>query len=75
MIYFYIHPLKKTEYMQKRLVKKEKKIFGVCSGLGHYFDVDPTIIRVIFLIAVLGFGTGLLVYLVLALVMPEDTVA
>lgn len=61
--------------MQKRLVKKEKKIFGVCSGLGHYFDVDPTIIRVIFLIAVLGFGTGLLVYLVLALVMPEDTVA
>lgn len=59
--------------MQKRLVKKEKKIFGVCSGLGYYFDIDPTVIRVIFLIAVLGFGTGVLVYLVLALVMPEDT--
>ncbi|HMT30656.1 MAG TPA: PspC domain-containing protein [Bacteroidia bacterium] len=60
--------------MQKKLVKKDKKIFGVCGGLGYYFDIDPTIIRVIFLVAVLGFGTGLLVYLVLALVMPEDTV-
>ena len=59
--------------MQKRLVKKEKKIFGVCSGLGYYFDMDPTLVRVIFLIAILGFGTGLLLYLILAIVMPEDT--
>ncbi|HNR48113.1 MAG TPA: PspC domain-containing protein [Bacteroidia bacterium] len=56
----------------KRLVKGEKKIFGVCSGLANYFDTDPTLIRVIFLIALLGFGTGLLLYIVLAIVMPDN---
>lgn len=59
-------------YMKKRLVKKEKKIAGVCGGLGHYFDIDPTIVRVLFLAAVLIFGTGLLLYIILAVVMPED---
>ncbi len=58
--------------MQKRLVKKEKKIAGVCGGLGHYFDIDPTIVRVLFLAAVLIFGTGLLLYIILAVVMPEE---
>lgn len=56
----------------KRLVKGEKKIFGVCSGLANYFDTDPTLIRVIFLIALLGFGTGLLLYIVLAIIMPDN---
>jgi phage shock protein C len=59
--------------MKKRLVKKEKKIFGVCSGLGDYFDIDPTIIRIIFLASVLIFGTGVLIYLILALVMPDES--
>jgi phage shock protein PspC (stress-responsive transcriptional regulator) len=59
--------------MQKRLTKSnDKKLFGVCGGIGKYFDVDPTIIRVIFLIAVLGYGTGVLLYVVLALLMPEE---
>jgi len=58
--------------MQKRLVKgTDKKIFGVCSGLGNYFDIDPTLIRVLFLISFIIFGSGLLVYLILALVMPS----
>lgn len=59
--------------MQKKLVRKDKKIFGVCGGLGDYFDIDPTIIRVLFLIAMLGFGSGLLLYLILAIVVPEET--
>jgi phage shock protein C len=58
--------------MQKRLVKKNKKIFGVCGGLGDYFEIDPTIIRALFLISVIVFGTGLLIYIILALVMPEE---
>lgn len=58
--------------MHKKLIKKEKKIAGVCSGLGHYFDIDPTIIRVLFLAAFLLFGSGLLIYIILAIVMPED---
>ena len=59
--------------MQKRLVRKDKKIFGVCGGLGDYFDIDPTLVRVLFLLALLGFGSGLLLYIILALVMPEET--
>lgn len=61
--------------MPKRLVKKEKKIAGVCSGLGDYFGLDPTLIRVLFIATVLLFGTGILLYIVLALVIPEDTPA
>lgn len=57
--------------MAKQLVKGEKKLFGVCSGLANYFDLDPTIMRIIFIVAFLFFGTGLLLYLILALVMPD----
>jgi phage shock protein C len=57
--------------MAKRLVKGEKKLFGVCSGLGNYLDIDPTVVRILFLISVLLFGTGVLVYIILAIVMPE----
>ncbi|HEX5002074.1 MAG TPA: PspC domain-containing protein [Bacteroidia bacterium] len=58
--------------MEKRLVRKDKKIFGVCGGLGDYFNMDPTIIRIIFLAAAILFGSGLLLYLIMALVMPEE---
>ena len=59
--------------MEKRLVKgTDRKIFGVCSGLGNYFEVDPTVIRVVFLLMFFGLGTGLLVYLILAVVMPSN---
>lgn len=61
--------------MKKRLVKKERKIFGVCSGLGDYFDIDPTVVRVLFLASVLLFGTGLLLYIILAIVMPDESAA
>ncbi len=61
--------------MKKRLVKKEKKIFGVCSGLGDYFDIDPTVIRILFLAGVLLFGTGILLYIILAIVMPDESSA
>lgn len=57
--------------MAKRLVKGEKKLFGVCSGLANYFDVDPTLMRVLFVIAVLMAGTGVLAYIVLAIIMPS----
>jgi phage shock protein C len=57
--------------MTKRLVRGEKKIFGVCSGLANYFDIDPTIVRVLFLAGFLLFGTGLLLYFILFFVMPD----
>lgn len=57
--------------MAKRLVKGEKKLFGVCSGLANYFDVDPTLVRALFIIAFLMAGTGGLAYIVLAIIMPN----
>lgn len=57
--------------MAKKLTKGDKMIFGVCSGLANYFDLDPTIMRIIFVIAFLGFGAGLLIYIILAFLMPD----
>ncbi|CEY40191.1 putative stress-responsive transcriptional regulator PspC [Streptococcus pneumoniae] len=49
--------------MSKRLCKSEtdKMLFGICGGLGEYFDISSTLIRIIWVIAVLCFGTGFLV--------------
>lgn len=57
---------------EKRLVKGEKKIFGVCSGIANYFDCDPTIVRILFLVLLLGWGAGLLLYLLAAIVIPNE---
>lgn len=57
----------------KRLLrsKSNRMISGVCGGIGEYLNVDPTIIRL--LAVVLGFsGSGLFVYIVAAILMPED---
>jgi len=60
--------------MKKRLVrsKTDRQISGVCSGLAQYFDLDPTVVRLIFVIATVLGGPGLLIYIVLAIVMPEE---
>jgi phage shock protein C len=51
----------------------DKMIAGVCGGLGQYFGVDPTLIRLIFaLLVVFGVGSGVLLYIVLAIVIPLE---
>ena len=52
----------------------DRKIAGICGGLGEYFNVDPLIFRIIFLVLLCGGGTGLLLYLILWIVMPEESV-
>ena len=46
-------------------------IGGVCSGLGAYFNLDPVIVRILFVLFTLAYGTGILVYLILWIGMPE----
>ncbi len=46
-------------------------LFGVCGGLGEYFGIDPIIFRLIFIALTLGAGTGAIVYIVLALIIPK----
>lgn len=48
----------------------DRKIGGVCAGVAEYFDFDPTIVRVVWLLAVLFGGTGLLLYVILWIVLP-----
>ena len=50
------------------------KISGVCSGLSDYLDLDVTLIRVIWLILLLCFGTGLIAYIIMALVVDPKSV-
>ena len=45
-------------------------ILGVCGGLGEYFDIDPTIIRLLFIIFTFAGGAAILIYLALAVIMP-----
>jgi phage shock protein C len=60
--------------MTKRLYrsKYDRQIAGVCGGLAAYFNVDVTLVRVIFLLITFMGGPGLLLYIVLALVVPEE---
>ena len=46
-------------------------IGGVCAGMGAYWDIDPLIVRIIFLVLLLGGGIGALVYIILYIVLPE----
>lgn len=55
-------------------VERDKMIAGVAAGLGDYFDVDPTIIRLLFVVLALLGGPGILLYIILWIIMPhEDT--
>lgn len=58
-----------------KLVKSsyDKMLFGVCGGLANRFGMDSTLIRVIFVIAaIIGLGSPVLLYLLLAFIMPKD---
>lgn len=58
----------------KRLFRNEKegKIAGVCAGLGDYFEIDPVIVRLIFLFAFFFGGGGLLVYIIAWIIIRSE---
>ena len=59
--------------MKKRLYrsKKDKMLAGICGGLAEYFDVDPSLVRLATVLLCLYAGTGLLVYIIAAIIIPE----
>ncbi len=59
--------------MEKKLYKSgtDKVLAGVCGGLGEYFGVDPTLIRLGWIVFSAIGGSGLLAYIIAALVMPN----
>ncbi len=59
--------------MKKLYRSQKQKVFvGVCGGLGEYFDIDPVLIRLIFVIALLSGGVGLVAYIVLWIAVPYN---
>ena len=65
-----------TKSKQLYRSRDDRMIAGVCGGLGDYFDIDPTIIRLLFVFGAFATGSGLFwAYLVMMVVVPEETLA
>ncbi len=60
--------------MNKRLYKSstDKKISGVCAGIAEYFNLDPTLIRLAWVVFTMLGGSGIIGYIIAAIVMPEE---
>ena len=61
--------------MKKQLMRSghDKKIAGVCAGVAHYFDMDPTIVRVIWGVLAFGYGAGIVAHIILWIIAPVAT--
>lgn len=70
----YNKSIKEGQRMAKRLTRdvRNKKIAGVCAGVANYFEIDPTIVRLIWGVAFFVYGIGFIPYLILWFVLPED---
>ena len=60
--------------MKKRLYKSstDKKVCGVCGGIANYCDVDPSVIRLSWVILTRAGGSGLIAYIIAAIIMPDE---
>lgn len=60
--------------MSKQLYRSRtnRKISGVCGGLGEYMNLDPTVVRLIWVLLFFFAGVGILAYLIAALIIPEN---
>lgn len=62
-----------TDYKTLTRSKSNRMIAGVCAGLGDYLNIDPTVIRLLFVLGFFTFnGAMLIVYLIMAIVTPEQ---
>ena len=52
--------------------KENRILAGVCGGIGDYFDVDPTLVRIIFVLLAIWGGIGILLYIICFIVIPES---
>ncbi|HTO95159.1 MAG TPA: PspC domain-containing protein, partial [Bacteroidota bacterium] len=70
-------PAQNAPLGRSRLYKSrtERKLFGVCGGIAEYFDADPTMVRLLFIIAAFAsFGFMMLLYIIMAIVTPREPV-
>ncbi len=50
----------------------DKKICGVCGGIAEYFDIDSTLVRLVWALLIFCAGTGILAYIIAAIILPDD---
>ena len=64
----------KGQKMNKKLYRSiaNKKLCGVCGGIGEYLDLDPTIVRILWIVFAFLGGSGLLAYIICAIIMPNQ---
>ena len=51
--------------------KDDRMLAGVCGGIGEYLDIDPTVVRILWIVSAVFGGVGILVYILCAIVIPE----
>lgn len=61
--------------MKKKLYKIEqgKKLSVVCGGIAEYFDIDPTLVRLLWILFTACAGSGIIAYIIAAIVMPKKS--
>lgn len=64
-----------TPQTRKQLYRStdQRMIYGVCGGLGEYFDIDPNLVRVIFALLLIFGGSSMLLYVALAIILPDES--
>ncbi len=66
--------IKSNDFKQKRIYrsKKDRILCGVCGGIAKYLGIDPTIVRLLWVIITFGYGIGIVAYIVACIVMPIE---
>ncbi len=52
--------------------KKDRMICGGCGGIANYFNIDPTLVRLAFVLIAMGAGSGILAYIIAAIIIPDE---
>ena len=69
---YFVSSSRGTTHGRHHKSSRDKKIAGVCGGIAEYLGTDPTIIRLAWALMVFGWGSGVLAYIICALILPEE---
>ena len=58
--------------IESDLIGSAKKLAGVCGGVAKYLDIDPTIVRIVWLVLLLAYGLGGIAYLICWILLPKE---
>ena len=62
-----------TKWMEKDYTgQKKTEWYAVCGGIANYFNIDPTLVRLAFVLIAMGAGSGILAYIIAAIIIPDE---